>query len=301
MVNTRPVELRELTADDLAAGAGLCEAELILDPDAGAIPALLTQRPHTGLVAVGESGIAGVAIGSSRPSEDGPIEGFVDLLVVRRADQRQGIARRLVAELERRLAADGCRRIRIEGHPPRFAWPGIDIHYTAAICLAEDLGYRRGSCEVNMDVDLTAAPLDTTADTARLRARGIEVRRAGPADDGPLQASLAQTWSPSWVVECTLALRSPDGGLYVAVEGGRYAGFCAYGVNRTREIGPVGTDPALRHLGVGRVLLRSCLAEQRDRGLPAAEIGWVGPLSYFARTVNATIGRAFWLYQKDLN
>jgi mycothiol synthase len=272
MVGTQPVKLRELTADDLAVVAGLCEAELILDPDAGAIPALLMQRPHTGLVAAGESGIAGVAIGSSRPTEDGAQEGFVDLLVVRRADQRQGIARQLVAELERRLAADGCGRVKIAGHPPRFAWPGIDIHYTAAICLAEDLGYRRGSCEVNMDIDLSTAPLDTAADAARLRAQGIEVRRAGPADDGPLQASLAQTWSPSWVE----------------------------GVNRVREIGPVGTDPELRHHGVGRVLLRSCLAEQRDRGLPAAEIGWVGPLSYFARTVGATIGRAFWLYQKDL-
>ncbi len=295
------MKVRELTADDLPAVAGLCQAELVLDPDAAAIPALLTGRPHTGLVAVGQCGIAGVGISSSgRVAGGGSQEGFLDLIVVRRADQRQGIARRLVGELERRLADDGCPRIRIEGHPPRFAWPGIDIHYTAAICMAEQLGYRRGSCEVNMDVDLATAPLDTEADTARLRALDVEVRRGGPADDGPLQASLAADWPPNWVVECTLALRNADGGLQLALQGSRYVGFCAYGVNRVREIGPVGTVPELRGLGVGRVLLRRCLAEQRDRGLATAEIGWVGPLAYYSRHVRATIGRAFWGYQKDL-
>jgi hypothetical protein len=41
--------------------------------------------------------------------------------------------------------------------------------------------------------------------------------------------------------------------------------------------------------------------EQRDRGLTTAELIWVGPLSYYARAVGATIGRAFWQYEKNLN
>jgi len=72
-------------------------------------------------------------------------------------------------------------------------------------------------------------------------------------------------------------------------------------VNRLHEVGPIGTDPGMRGLGIGTILLKRCLAEQRDRGIDAAELVWVGPLSYFARAVHATIGRAFWLYSKDLS
>jgi hypothetical protein len=59
--------------------------------------------------------------------------------------------------MERQLAARGCGQIYLAGHGPYYAWPGIDIHYTAAICFAEDLGYRREGCEVNMNVDLRIA------------------------------------------------------------------------------------------------------------------------------------------------
>jgi mycothiol synthase len=66
------------------------------------------------------------------------------------------------------------------------------------------------------------------------------------------------------------------------------------------EIGPVGTSPNRRGLGIGGVLLKRCLADQRDQGVAIAELVWAGPLSYFSRTLNATIGRAFWQYEKDL-
>lgn len=95
-------------------------------------------------------------------------------------------------------------------------------------------------------------------------------------------------------------MRNRQAGLHLAVQDGRYIGFCAYGLNREHEVGPVGTSPDRRGLGIGGVLLKRCLADQRDRGITAAELVWAGPLSYFSRTLNATIGRAFWLYEKNL-
>ncbi|HEY1642061.1 MAG TPA: GNAT family N-acetyltransferase [Streptosporangiaceae bacterium] len=135
----------------------------------------------------------------------------------------------------------------------------------------------------------------------RLRAAGVLVRRAGPADDGPLQDALRGSWPETWVTETAAALRSDQGGVHIAVQGRQYAGFCAYGVSRHHEIGPIGTDPRLRRLGIGAVLLRRCLAEQRDRGLASADIGWAGPLSFFSRTVHASISRAFWCYDKEIS
>jgi mycothiol synthase len=226
--------------------------------------------------------------------------GFLDLIVVDRSAQRQGVGRSLVAAMESYLASRGCQNVSIAGHGPYYAWPGIDIHYTAAICLAEDLGYRRGECEVNMDVDLRHAPLDTTADEARLRTLGIEMRSAVPADEAFLQESLASTWRPDWIAEIRAALQTDSAGLELALAGGQCAGFCAYGIRRLHEVGPVGVSPASRRHGVGSVLLRRCLAEQRRSGVSSAELVWAGPLSYFSRALHATIGRAFWLYDKDL-
>lgn len=100
------------------------------------------------------------------------------------------------------------------------------------------------------DDDLSIMPLDTRAAEERLRSAGIVVRRARAADDGPLQSSLAATWIPDWIGALTAALRDDHAGLHIALQGPRYAGFCAYGVNRLHELGPLGTAPDLRGLGI---------------------------------------------------
>jgi len=293
--------ISQLASHQLGDVGRLCEQELTLDRSAGSIPRIVTRQPYLGLVAIRDSSTVGACIGCIAESGDGNAEGFIDLLVVDRAQRRQGIGRRLAGELERQLTDRGCQQISLSGNGPNNAWPGVDVHYTAAVCLAEDSGYQRQGCEVNMDVDLLGTPLDTRAAEDRLAAKGIEVRRADGDDDGPLQESLRSTWQASWVAEITDALRSSEAGLYVARQSSRYVGFCCHGLNRVHEVGPIGTDPGMRGLGIGGVLLKRCLAEQRDRGIDTAELVWVGPLSYFARAVHATIGRAFWLYSKDLS
>jgi predicted N-acetyltransferase YhbS len=288
-----------MSAGDLAGVTSLCARELVLDRDAASIPGILMRRPCTSLVAVRGREVVGSCIGSVATECDGTTEGFIDLLVVDRCQQRQGIGRQLADAMERQLAARGCERICLAGHGPFYAWPGIDIHYTAAICFADDFGYRRQGCEVNMNVDLRHADLDVAAAQDALRSAGIEIRRACTADDGPLQQSLGSTWQQSWITEIVAALRSSQAGLYLAVQDRRYIGFCASGLNRRHEVGPVGTSPDRRGLGIGGVLLKRCLSDQRECGVTVAELVWAGPLSYFSRTLNATVGRAFWQYQKN--
>jgi mycothiol synthase len=295
------VDIAPLTAGDLSAVVDLCEQELVLDRAARTLPGVLMRRPHTALVAhAPDARLAGVCFGSAVHQPATRATGFIDLIVVDRAFQGRGTGRSLVAEMERQLASCGCQRVRIAGNGPYFAWPGIDIHYTAAICLAEDLGYRRTGCEVNMDVDLQHAPLDTGADEERLRREGIAIRSASPSDEQLLRRSVEPVWPPVWVSEILIALETAEGGLEIAVQDDQCVGFCAYGVRHVHEVGPVGTVPAARRHGIGAVLLRRCLSRQRSLGLSAAELVWAGPLSYFSRTLNARIGRAFWTYHKDL-
>jgi len=295
------VDIRRMAVDDMAAVAHLCEQELVLDYDARRLPEVLMRRPHEALVATkDESKLVGVCIGSVAQHDLESPAGIIDLIVVDRRSQRQGVGRRLVAEMEELLRRTGCKIINLTGNAPYFAWPGIDIHYTAAICMAEDLGYRRTGCEVNMDIDLLTAPLDTREDEERLRAAGFVIRPAQPGDETILRTSLAPRWIPVWVDEVISSLHTDGARTHIALRGDECIGFCAYGLGRRNEIGPVGTDPSTRRLGVGAVLLKRCLTDLRDAGFTVAELGWVGPLSYFSRTVNATIGRAFWTYEKDL-
>jgi GNAT superfamily N-acetyltransferase len=295
------MDVREIVAGDLEGVARLCARELVVDRYAETIPAMLQRQPRIVLVACRGSEPIGACFGSvGRPHGDG-LPGFIDLFVVAREHRRQGIARRLFGEMEGELARRrGCSTVRIQGHPPHYAWPGVDVRYTPAICLAEDLGYRRGRCEVNMAVDLERAPLDTDGDADRIRSEGVEVRRAETSDRALLTAAIAADWWPALAAEVAAALGRTDAGVHLALRSSRCVGFCAWGVNRVNEVGPLGAWPDARRHGIGAVLIKRCLAEQRDRGLGSVDLMWTGPLSYFSTTLGATISRVFWQYEKDL-
>lgn len=41
-----------------------------------------------------------------------------------------------------------------------------------------------------------------------------------------------------------------------------------------------------------------CLADLLDAGLPTAEVCWVGPVAFYARTADAYLNRVFRIYRK---
>jgi hypothetical protein len=62
----------------------------------------------------------------------------------------------------------------------------------------------------------------------------------------------------------------------------------------------MGTGGELRKLGIGGVLLRRCLNDMRELGhVRTAQIGWVGPIPFYARTVDAYVERVYWMYRRD--
>jgi mycothiol synthase len=86
----------------------------------------------------------------------------------------------------------------------------------------------------------------------------------------------------------------------VALDGDRVVSFAAYDVTGLGRFGPTGTHPDYRQRGIGGTLLKLCLHSLRERGDPMAEIIWVGPVAYYARTVSARISRVFWNFNKGL-
>jgi mycothiol synthase len=296
------MEVRPVLVSDLPQIASLCDRELELDRGAAGYPELLARRPHIGFAVVCDAEVLGVAFGSLM--QDAGAGGSIDLIVVDRSFRRQGIGRRLVEQLEREFSRSACGVINVRGNPPCYLWPGVDIHYTPAICFFEDLGFTRGRCVVNMDVDLVNAPLETAAEECRLSTAGIQIRRAEPGDRDALHAWVSSGLScPGiWAQELDLVWDNPQAGCHLARRGRDIIGFCAYGANQLDIVGPVAVAPASRRLGLATILIKRCLAEQRDRhGLLAAELGWVRPLTLCSDKLQARIGRAFWQYTKPID
>ncbi|MGB2571087.1 GNAT family N-acetyltransferase [Micromonospora citrea] len=304
------LRLAELPVDRVPDAVALCRRALDLPEDAAEAAPLVgtlwtraaADRPVLALGAYAGEELLGVLIGSLSAVD--PRLGHVDLVAVEPGHRRRGVGRALLSGAEQRLAGLGAAEVLLAGNPPYYGWPGIDVRYTPAVCLALAAGYRQDRTAWNMTADLSydgSPALRTTEPAmARLAGRGISVRRAEPADLPALAAFARSTFGGSWDGELAGSVGRDDAGCHLAERDGEIMGFAAWGSSRPSWFGPMGTAPAAAGSGIGGVLLRRCLADQRAAGITAAQIGWVGPVPFYSGSAGARIERVFFLYRRTL-
>ncbi|WP_433501371.1 GNAT family N-acetyltransferase [Sphaerimonospora sp. CA-214678] len=250
-------------------------------------------RRWTALATPDLDGVVLASIGDA--ADGGGTAGHVDLLAVHPGAQGRGVGRALMTAAEEWLRGQGATEARFAGNPPCYGWPGIDVRYTPAACLAESLGYERYRIAWNMTAELPVhAEAEDAADLARLAAAGVAVRSAPVGRRAAVAGFVRRQWNDAWAWEAEQAA-----GCHYAERDGEILGFAAWG-SRPMWFGPMGTAEAARGLGVGRVLLRRCLADQAAAGQRSAQIGWVGPIRFYSRAVAARVERVFWLYRRPL-
>ncbi|MET8192854.1 GNAT family N-acetyltransferase [Micromonospora sp. NPDC005222] len=304
------VEITELPPEPSPAVVDLCRHALDLPEDAAEAPDILetltrraaAHRPVVVLGAVRGGALVGVLVGSLSAAD--PRVGHVDLVAVAPQERRQGVGQALLDEAERRLGVLGAAEVLLTGSPPHYAWPGIDVRYTPAVCAAQRLGYRQDRTAWNMTAGLaegSAALRSTEAAEQRLAGRGVTVRRATPDDLPALAAFARSTFGGAWDGELAGSVGRPDAGAHLAERDGEILGFAAYGSARPSWFGPMGTAPESEGSGIGGVLLRRCLRDQAAAGVGAAQIGWVGPVPFYSNAAGARIERVFFLYRKAIN
>ncbi|MCZ7435102.1 GNAT family N-acetyltransferase [Micromonospora sp. WMMC241] len=303
------MEIIELGPERLPEVVDLCRRALDLPEDAAEAPAVVAtlavraaaDRPVLCLGAVRDGTLVGALVGSLSATD--PRRGHVDLVAVAPTERRRGIGTALLTGAEDRLAALGASELLLAGNPPYYAWPGIDVRYTPAVCAASRLGYRQDRTAWNMTAALTEgspALRPTEAAEHRLAAHGVTVRRANPADLPALVGFARSVFGGTWDGELAGSVGRPDAGTHLAERDGEILGFAAYGSARPSWFGPMGTAPAAEGSGIGGVLLRRCLRDQAAAGIAAAQIGWVGPVPFYSGAAGARIERVFFLYRKAI-
>jgi GNAT superfamily N-acetyltransferase len=229
-------------------------------------------------------------------------KGWLGMFAVDEGHRRRGIASALFDRLLADWRASGIEELEVLAIPGNYFHPGIDPRCTPALCFAEAKGFERFKDCVNMIAWLDE-PLETEADEGRLRGQGLTVRRAGPDDARLLDTFFAGDFGPDWRMEAGLAMRNDPPALHLALQGDRIIAFSGHS-SQNREwgfFGPMGTTPAARGTGIGRILLRRCLNDLREAGHRTSIIPWVGPIGFYSRYVPCRVDRVFWRYRRAVN
>lgn len=227
--------------------------------------------------------------------------GYIKFLVVAQEKRRKGIGGALLQHLEAALKAKGATLVRPCEANPNYFMPAIDVRYTSGWLFFQKHGYEKIGETYNLLVDLRAETFMTFDEEAALQTRGIEIRRATEADEAPMTQFL-ETHFAGWKHEVAQSFKQNPIALHIGLRDGEILGFSAHSGNNvgTAWFGPMGTDPTQRGLGIGGVLLRRCLADQKAQRHKYSIIPWVGPIPFYAHYANAWIDRVFWRYEKVL-
>lgn len=123
--------------------------------------------------------------------------------------------------------------------------------------------------------------------SARVKAAGIDIRRALPPERYLILDWIRQHFQELWASEAALGLSQQPVTVWVAVKDGKLLGFACHDTTAKGFFGPTGVDEAARGQGIGEALLIATLHGMREAGYAYAVIGDPGPVEFYKRRLDA--------------
>ena len=140
----------------------------------------------------------------------------------------------------------------------------------------------------DMFVKLLEIP-DDSADVARLKAEGINIRRIRPYERSVLHRFVMQNFSEAWGDEVLSAFTHEPAACFVATHEKKIIGFGCYETTCKNYFGPTGVLKEYRGRDIGKVLLLACLRALLEMGYAYCIIGGVGPADFYTKCCGATL------------
>src|SRR5687767_5730061 len=121
----------------------------------------------------------------------------------------------------------------------------------------------------------------------RLRADGVDVRRALAPEKHVVVSWVRQQFGDGWASECEVSFARLPIACFRAQRGQAVLGFACYDSTAKAFFGPTGVLEAERKQGIGTALLLVTLDAMAAEGYAYAIIGGAGPADFYANTVGA--------------
>jgi mycothiol synthase len=206
------------------------------------------------------------------------VAAWLILLAVHPSAQGAGRGKELVHAAAERARALGARELLLASAVPRYVWPGVDLMNTRAGMLLETCGFEREWLGTNMAIDTRFR---------RAPQRGVVIEQEVGAGAHDFAAREYPYWAPELDravgMGTAFAARNADG---------ETIGFGCHSVNRFGWIGPMATEPARQHGGVGSAIVSAICADLAGRGCETGEISWVSNLRFYGKC-GARVSRVF--------
>ena len=313
-VSIRPFQPRDLSGV-LRVLAGTMDAEAI--PESRFVRQVLLDlnfRAEGAPVAVRDDDeVVGFCLSIARqtPLENAPPDadrGYVTLIGVQPAEQRQGVGSQLLGAAESYLRRQDRKLVMVSSYAPGYFIPGVDVNaYPAGLAFFAKHGYREIIRPVAMQTSLwdVREPKWVGEKACHLAGQGVTVSPFSAELTVPLLDFAQREFPGDWVrVVREAAGRIVTYGdsatrLITAVHDGNVLGFSHY---ENERFGPIGVAASERGRGLGQVLMYRTLLAQRDAGFRAAWFLWSDDKTA-ARLYNGagfTEMRRFALLRKEL-
>ena len=134
----------------------------------------------------------------------------------------------------------------------------------------------------DMFVKLLEIP-DDSADIARLKAEGINVRGIRAYERSVLHRFVTQNFDEAWGDECLSAFSHEPVTCFVATHERKIVVFACYECTCRNFFGPTGVLKEYRGKDIGKVLLLASLRALLEMGYAYCIIGGVGPADFYTK------------------
>lgn len=121
----------------------------------------------------------------------------------------------------------------------------------------------------------------------KLQKQNIIIRKPIAPEKTPTLKWIKEEFAQSWADEADIAFSNNPKSIFVATRDNKMVGFACYDATALNFFGPTGVCNSTRGLGVGKALLKACMADMKLKGYAYAIIGAVGPAEFYHKAVGA--------------